>query len=120
MGISIADRWVQVDDLRIHCLEAGGAGEALLLLHGGGLDSASLSWRPALTLLGERHRVIAPDLPGYETRDGTPMQVTMQYYTSLCPRDGRGLERAVVGDSLWAAPLPGCGAELAGGSTHPG
>ena len=42
------------------------AGETVVLLHGGGFDSASLSWSevgPRLAAAG--HRVIAPDHPGY-------------------------------------------------------
>jgi len=37
----------------------------LILLHGGGLDSALVSYGSALVSLGRRRRVIAPDLPGY-------------------------------------------------------
>ena len=36
----------------------------LLLLHGGGADSAQISWRLTLPAFPER-RVVAPDLPGY-------------------------------------------------------
>lgn len=52
------------------------AGLPLLLLHGGGADSAELSWGevgPALARAG--HRVIAPDHPGYgrSPRAGWPL-----------------------------------------------
>lgn len=37
----------------------------LILLHGGGIDSALVSFGAALTSLGLHRRVITPDLPGY-------------------------------------------------------
>ena len=37
----------------------------VILLHGGGLDCASLSWRALLPVLAEKRTVIAPDWPGY-------------------------------------------------------
>ena len=37
----------------------------LILLHGGGVDSALVSFGSALVSLGQHRRVIAPDLPGY-------------------------------------------------------
>ncbi|MEL6196476.1 MAG: alpha/beta hydrolase [Pseudomonadota bacterium] len=40
----------------------------VLLLHGGGLDCASLSWRCLMPVLAAQYRVIAPNWPGY---DGT-------------------------------------------------
>lgn len=45
-------------------LEAG-EGPALVLLHGGGLDSARLSWGHVIAELGQNFRVLAPDWPGY-------------------------------------------------------
>ena len=37
----------------------------VLLLHGGGLDRASLSWRHLFPVLAARRTVVAPDWPGY-------------------------------------------------------
>ncbi len=37
------DTWLEVDGLRIHCFVAGETGSPVMLLHGGGLDSALLS-----------------------------------------------------------------------------
>lgn len=43
-----------------------GAGEMpLLLLHGGGVDSAMLSWREVMGCMPEQYAVFAIDLPGY-------------------------------------------------------
>ncbi|MEM9975696.1 MAG: alpha/beta hydrolase [Pseudomonadota bacterium] len=39
--------------------------ETVVLLHGGGLDCAHLSWRLLIPELATTHRVIAPNWPGY-------------------------------------------------------
>lgn len=47
-------------------LEAGsGNSRTVLLLHGGGLDCAKLSWRLLIPALSANYRVIAPNWPGY-------------------------------------------------------
>ena len=53
------------------------SGSELLLLHGGGVDCAELSWGglgPILAAAG--HRVIAPDHPGYGETPLPPWRVT--------------------------------------------
>lgn len=42
----------------------------VLLLHGGGLDCATLSWRHLFPKLADTYTVIAPDWPGYGGSDG--------------------------------------------------
>jgi len=51
-----------VDDHRWTWLEAG-SGPPLLLLHG--FTGSKENWLPLMPLLAARHRVIAPDLPGW-------------------------------------------------------
>lgn len=54
-------------------------GSPVLLLHGGGADSAELSWGeigPALAAAG--HRVVAPDHPGFGRSPRPAWQVTQQ------------------------------------------
>jgi pimeloyl-ACP methyl ester carboxylesterase len=50
---------------RVQYYTAGQAGSPVVLLHGGGIDSALLSWRMAIPELAKEHRVFAPDWPGY-------------------------------------------------------
>jgi pimeloyl-ACP methyl ester carboxylesterase len=50
-----------------------GQGPTVVLLHGGGLDSAQVSWGPLTPRLEEHADVICPDLPGY---GGTPLGAT--------------------------------------------
>jgi pimeloyl-ACP methyl ester carboxylesterase len=45
--------------------DRAGSGPSLVLLHGGGLDDARLSWAPLMPLVTRSADVIAPDLPGY-------------------------------------------------------
>lgn len=56
---------MQVDGRIVQYYTAGSSGSPVVLLHGGGTDSATLSWRLLLPALGRHHRVFAPDWPGY-------------------------------------------------------
>jgi pimeloyl-ACP methyl ester carboxylesterase len=58
---NVASRTEDVDGGRLHYLTAGN-GPAVILLHG--YAETSRMWTPILSVLGERFRVIAPDLPG--------------------------------------------------------
>lgn len=50
---------------RIHYLEGGDADQSLVVLHGGIIDAAHITWRPLLEPLAEQATVYAPHLPGY-------------------------------------------------------
>lgn len=54
-----------VDGIPVSVWTAGNCGSDVVLIHGGGVDSALLSWREAIPYLAQNHRVYAPDLPGY-------------------------------------------------------
>jgi pimeloyl-ACP methyl ester carboxylesterase len=56
---------VTVDGDPIHYLEAGEEGPALVLVHGGAIDAAHISWAPQFDTLAEEAHVFAPNLPGY-------------------------------------------------------
>lgn len=58
-------RYLTIDGLRTHYLEAG-EGEPVVLIHSGEFGaSAELSWELMLPLLADRFRVVAPDLLGF-------------------------------------------------------
>ena len=60
------DLWVTVAGLRIHCLTAGTGGRPVLVLHGGGLDAAGLSFRSAISSVGKEPAChLLPDWPGF-------------------------------------------------------
>jgi len=63
---------VTVDGCRIHYHETG-SGPPVVLLHGGIIDAAAVSWPPVRKRLADDYRVLAPDLLGYggsELADG--------------------------------------------------
>jgi pimeloyl-ACP methyl ester carboxylesterase len=71
-----------------------------VLLHGGGVDSASLSWGgvgPRLAAAG--YRVIAPDHPGYGESPCAPWQITQERLVGHVGElvDALGLESYAVG-----------------------
>lgn len=79
----------------------------VLLLHGGGLDSASLSWGdagPALAAAG--YRVVAPDLPGFGSSPAAPWAFTQERLVELVGEIIEGLS--------WDAPVV-AGLSMGGG-----
>ncbi|KTG11278.1 alpha/beta hydrolase [Haloprofundus marisrubri] len=80
-------RTVDVDGTRIRCF-VGGDGPPVVLLHGGGLDSATLSWRETVPALLDSHTVYVPDLPGYGKSDDPPSgeSVSIGYYVGVLAR----------------------------------
>ncbi|MGV0699675.1 alpha/beta fold hydrolase [Mycolicibacter sinensis] len=73
---------------------------AVVLLHGGGVDSATLSWGeigPRLAAAG--YRVIAPDHPGFGHSPPAPWPLTQQRLVSYVGRfvDALALDRYVIG-----------------------
>ncbi|WP_299025238.1 alpha/beta hydrolase [uncultured Thermanaerothrix sp.] len=81
--IELQHQWVEVEGLRIHLLCAGAAAETILLLHGGGIDSAWLSWQPIIPTISENYRVLAPDLPGYGESARPDISYTMAFYVDF-------------------------------------
>lgn len=60
-GVRATSRIVETPPLRTHVLEAG-AGEPVLLVHGG--NSVAAGWTPLLARLQHRFHLYAPDRPG--------------------------------------------------------
>lgn len=102
----VEDGSVRVDGHRIHYLRAGDAGPRLLLLHGGIIDAAHLSWGAVIKPLAEDHRVVAPDLLGYGESDQPAVDYTME-------RHVRTVEGFV--DELDLAPVTVVGLSMGGG-----
>lgn len=99
----IESQAVQVNGQQIHYYEAGQAGSPVVLLHGGGVDSALISWSEILPGLAAQHRVIAPDLPGYGQSDKPWVEYSMAYYLDFLRRflDALQLEKvSLAGLSL--------------------
>jgi pimeloyl-ACP methyl ester carboxylesterase len=67
--MKVASRFVNIDDIRTHYLEAGD-GPPLVLLHSGEFGGcAELSWEHNIPALAEHYRVIAPDWLGFGHTD---------------------------------------------------
>jgi pimeloyl-ACP methyl ester carboxylesterase len=104
--VNASSEWIEVGGLRIHCLMAGQTGSTVLLLHGGGYDSASLSYGPSIGPISRSHRVFVPDWPGYGESDKPDLDYTTEYYVTFLGRlmDALGLEKAtLVGISMGGA-----------------
>lgn len=61
----MTERMLSVSGISIAVYQHGTGEMPLLLLHGGGVDSAMLSWREVMLCMPERYTVYAIDLPGY-------------------------------------------------------
>lgn len=100
---SVRDTWLSVDGVRTRCLVAGPSAPPVLLLHGGGFDSASFSYGRTIGALSARWRVFAPDWPGYGLSAKPSLDYDLAYYVGFLGRllDALGLERApLVGISM--------------------
>ncbi|HYY59615.1 MAG TPA: alpha/beta hydrolase [Pyrinomonadaceae bacterium] len=104
---SIRHGYTQVGGVRLHYAERGSGDRLVLLLHG--FPECWYSWRHQLMALGDRYRVVAPDLRGYNLSDKPPR--VEDYRMELLVDDVLGLvrhfgarEAAIVGHD-WGAGL---------------
>jgi pimeloyl-ACP methyl ester carboxylesterase len=61
----VQEKRVTAGGFDVRYYTAGQSGPPVVLLHGGGTDSALLSWREAIGPLAQAYRVYTPDWPGY-------------------------------------------------------
>jgi epoxide hydrolase 4 len=95
----ITHRWIDVGGLRLHCVEAG-AGPLVVLLHG--FPEFWYAWRHQLPALADAgYRVVAPDLPGYNTSDKPPR--VRDYQPRLLVQEVADLIVALGADSATVA-----------------
>ena len=93
--------FVDIGSLRVHHMQ-GGHGSAVVFVHGLG-SSGYMEWRHNLEEVTGRHRVFAPDLPGYGRTDKPRVRYTIPYFARFIRRymEDRGLRSAaLVGASL--------------------
>jgi len=93
--------FVDLGSLRVHHM-LGGRGSPVLFIHGLG-SSGYMEWRRNLETTAVRHRVLAPDLPGYGRTDKPRARYTVPYFARFIERymEDRGLRSAaLVGASL--------------------
>src|SRR5438874_13577625 len=87
---------IQLGDLSVHQVH-GGHGLPVLFIHGLG-SSGYMEWRFNLETTATRHRVYAPDLPGYGRTEKPRVRYTIGYFTRFIERymENRGLGSAVI------------------------
>ena len=103
IGLLGESRWVDVDGIKTHYLEAGD-GRPLLLFHG--LGASVATWRDNIGPLAEHFRVIAVDLPGHGDSDKPDIDYDPWTLTRFVAGfiDKTGIERpAIVGNSVGGA-----------------
>ena len=102
--MEISHRFTVVRGIQTHALEAGEKHQPLVvLLHGGGVDSAGLSWETVIPALAGRFRVIAPDFPGYGESDKPALPYSVAFYEGFLTEflNVMGIQRAsLVGISM--------------------
>ena len=106
MAKNTKDEWIEVDGLHTHYLKAGEGSAPVLLLHGGGYDSASLSYKHAVGSISRHRQVFAFDWPGYGQSDKPDVEYSTEYYVRFLDRlmNALGLEKAnLVGISMGGA-----------------
>lgn len=94
----LTDESVTVDGTRLQYLTGGTGQTPLVLLHGGIIDAAHISWGELLGPLAERTRVYALNLPGYggsELPDG-PLSIPHHVETVASVIDALGIRDPVV------------------------
>jgi pimeloyl-ACP methyl ester carboxylesterase len=97
----IRSGFLELGSLRVHHTY-GGHGTPVLFIHGLG-SSGYMEWRRNLGPAAERHRVFAPDMPGYGRTDKPRVRYTIPYFARFIERymDDRRLRSAsLVGASL--------------------
>ena len=65
MKMKILKLRLTIKDFSVRCYKAGTNGPSLILLHGVGMDSTTLSWDKVILPLSQFSCVYAVDLPGY-------------------------------------------------------
>jgi pimeloyl-ACP methyl ester carboxylesterase len=93
--------FVEIGALRVHHTH-GGHGSPVLFIHGIG-SSGYMEWRYNLESVAARHRVFAPDLPGYGRTEKPRARYSIPYFARFVERymEDRGLRSAcLVGASL--------------------
>ncbi len=104
--MNILGRWSVIQDISTHYLSAGKAGSPVLLLHGGGTDSAQLSWGLIIDPLAAEHCVYAPDLPGYGDSARPDIRYNTEFYVNFVGNlmEALGLSRvSLMGLSMGGA-----------------
>jgi pimeloyl-ACP methyl ester carboxylesterase len=110
-----SDAFVTVDGDRIHYLAAGD-GPPVVLLHGGIIDAADVTWPPVADRLAPDHTVVVPDLLGYGESDLPEGPLSMQRHVDAV---GGFLDELGLDDPLLAGISMGGGVAVGTALAYP-
>jgi epoxide hydrolase 4 len=102
------DTYVDANGIRFHCLIGGGKGELVMFLHG--FPEFSYEWKDQLREFGKDHRVVAPDLRGYNLSekpnalDAYRVPVLLEDIRALADHFRKGRKLILVGHD-WGGAL---------------
>jgi len=94
-------RWADFQGLRLHYLDQGSGGQAVVLIHGWSCDRTF--WRHQIPALARQGRVLALDLPGHGQSDKPRLDYTQDFLADSVKAvlEAARVERAVlVGHSM--------------------
>ncbi len=80
--------FIDIGNLRVHHMY-GGRGSPVVFVHGLG-SSGYMEWRSNLDSVAVRHRVFAPDLPGFGRTDKPRVRYTVPYFARFVNTLGLG------------------------------
>jgi pimeloyl-ACP methyl ester carboxylesterase len=104
---ALQDIYVTANGIRLHCITQG-RGELVVFLHG--FPEFSYEWKDQLREFGRDHRVVAPDLRGYNLSDKPPsvddyrVPVLLEDIRSLADHLRKGRKFILVGHD-WGGAL---------------
>jgi pimeloyl-ACP methyl ester carboxylesterase len=98
--------FLRVRGVRLHKIDTGGPGPAVVLLHGNGVTSADMEISGLVARAARRRRVVAFDRPGFgysERPRGTVWSPAAQADLLSAALERMGIEEAVVVGHSWAS-----------------
>lgn len=75
------DQYIHVNGVNVRCWRTGTQGTPILLIHG--IGAAIEYWAATMESLGQNHRVLAIDLPGFGKSDKPKVNYTLEYYAKF-------------------------------------
>ena len=102
---SVLDRFITVDNLRVHYLEAGN-GPTIVMIHGNAGSVADFNFG-AVDLLSSCYRVVAVDRPGHGRSDRGSTKASVEVQAELLHRvlSSLGIDKPSLVGHSWGAAL---------------
>ena len=101
----ISTHFLDLEGIKTAYYSTEGEGTPIVLLHGGGVDHAMLSWKTIMQTWTGSQPLVALDLPGYGNSDKPELEYSLSFYT--------GFLKAFL-DTLNAQNVTLCGLSMGG------